>query len=486
MKSFHFIFLITLISTVPLVLGSCTPALDVIALGERALRLDKRQSRNTWQEAANITLPTEECTDYYYAPIGGLADSYPAVWITADLSQGTADDIALFASMNSSIPNIPPKGTRAGDFTGLVYDYTTDPACWWSATHCVKPKIETIPTDMTTCNEPVSWGFALDDGPNCSHNAFYQYLSDQNQKATMFYIGSNVMDWPLESQAGLAEGHEICAHTWSHPYMTSMTNEEAFAELYYAKKIIKQILGVTVRCWRPPYGDVDDRIRWIAQALDMTTMLWEQDTSDWEYSTMGVAAVETIYEGIIAHASDGTFSTFGPLVDVHELDNGTMQLCEQFLPAIQSAFTGGVMPIGVCNNNTMPYLETSGYTYPNAEQWLAGTTTVSLLQPTAYSTMVSISFASAFMSSVNGTGIATSIASASATSTSSLAKTTTPSQTARPTLVLTSSTAAMISATNTSAVSTSSTGDGSRSFGKVGGLVAAVALFLSVGFMIVE
>lgn len=62
---------------------------------------------------------------------------------------------------------------------------------------------------MTTCNEPVSWGFALDDGPNCSHNAFYQYLSDQNQKATMFYIGSNVMDWPLESQAGLAEGHEM-------------------------------------------------------------------------------------------------------------------------------------------------------------------------------------------------------------------------------------------------------------------------------------
>ena len=27
----------------------------------------------------------------------------------------------------------------------------------------------------------------------------------------MFHIGSNVMDWPLEAQRALADGHEICA-----------------------------------------------------------------------------------------------------------------------------------------------------------------------------------------------------------------------------------------------------------------------------------
>lgn len=62
--------------------------------------------------------------------------------------------------------------------------------------------------------------------------------------------------------------------------MTSMTNEEAFAELYFSKKAIFDILGVTVRCWRPPYGDVDDRIRFIAQALDMRTVVWNEDTDD--------------------------------------------------------------------------------------------------------------------------------------------------------------------------------------------------------------
>lgn len=49
----------------------------------------------------------------------------------------------------------------------------------------------------------------------------------------MFYIGSNVMDWPMEAARGLADGHELCVHTWSHRYMTAFQSEDAFAELWY-------------------------------------------------------------------------------------------------------------------------------------------------------------------------------------------------------------------------------------------------------------
>jgi Polysaccharide deacetylase len=69
--------------------------------------------------------------------------------------------------------------------------------------------------DVSSIPEPKSMGYAFDDGPNCTHNAFYNYLSSQNQKATMFYIGSNVLDWPLEAQRALADGHEICARQCS-------------------------------------------------------------------------------------------------------------------------------------------------------------------------------------------------------------------------------------------------------------------------------
>jgi peptidoglycan/xylan/chitin deacetylase (PgdA/CDA1 family) len=43
---------------------------------------------------------------------------------------------------------------------------------------------------------------------------FYDYLASQKQKATMFFIGSNVMNWPLEAQRALADGHQICIRAW--------------------------------------------------------------------------------------------------------------------------------------------------------------------------------------------------------------------------------------------------------------------------------
>ena len=177
----------------------------------------------------------------------------------------------------------------------------------------------------------------------------------------------------------------------------------------------------SVQCWRPPCafsdspgpasltnladGDVDDRVRWIAQALGMRTVMWSEDTSDWKISTIGIAAVETNYNNIIAKSKNGTFATYSPIgtplttwecdtslqalvVLTHELNNGTMELCESFLPRIQETFTH-VMPVGleslyghprwadhlatqmgVCRNVTEPYVEQGGrFVYPVSRRY---------------------------------------------------------------------------------------------------------------------
>ena len=85
-----------------------------------------------------------------------------------------------------------------------------DPDCWWTWSNCVTPKHDGLPADIATVPEPRTLGYGFDDGPNCSHNAFYDYLLEKNQKATMFYIGSNVLDLPLEAQRGVTDGHEVC------------------------------------------------------------------------------------------------------------------------------------------------------------------------------------------------------------------------------------------------------------------------------------
>lgn len=67
----------------------------------------------------------------------------------------------------------------------------------------------------------------------------------------MFYIGSNVLNWPYGALRGLKDGHHLCGHTWSHKMMTTLNNQEVLAELYYTAKAIKYVTGVTPLYWRP-------------------------------------------------------------------------------------------------------------------------------------------------------------------------------------------------------------------------------------------
>ena len=69
--------------------------------------------------------------------------------------------------------------------------------------------------------------------------------------------------------------------------MTTLTTEEAIAELGWTKKIIKDVLGVTPNYWRPPYGDIDDRIRAISQAMDLTPIMWTRISPTATFDTGG-------------------------------------------------------------------------------------------------------------------------------------------------------------------------------------------------------
>jgi len=73
----------------------------------------------------------------------------------------------------------------------------------------------------------------------------------------MFVVGSRVLSRPTLLQYEYILGHQIGVHTWSHPTLTNLTNEEIIAELGWSKKIIRDVLGVTPAVMRPPYGDVE-------------------------------------------------------------------------------------------------------------------------------------------------------------------------------------------------------------------------------------
>jgi len=334
------------------------------------------QGHTSEQSEAQISDPNAECTVYSYPPVSQAISQFPAIWQPATLLASDSAGQAFWANISAGVPNIAPKGQLNGSTINETYNAAADPDCWWTATKCTTPKIAGLPSDVSSVPEPRVMGYGFDDGPNCTHNVFYDFLASENQKATLYYIGSNVMDWPLEGQRGVADGHEICAHTWSHRYMTAFASEDAFAELWYSMRAIKLVTGVTPTCWRPPYGDVDDRIRYIANALGLQTIIWRFDSNDWRVGINNVTAadVDTDYQLFINNLTAGNFNTTGAIMLTHELNNFTMSEAVKWYPQLKSSFDY-LVPVGVALNKTYPYQE-KNYTLPTFEQYIAGQVTV--------------------------------------------------------------------------------------------------------------
>lgn len=334
------------------------------------------QDHTNEQSESQITDPNLECTPYNYGPINQAQSQFPPPFTVASILPNDAAARDKFNSIQGQIPNIPPKGTQPQSLGGIFsFSYPpNDPDCWWTATHCTTPKTAGIPSDTFIVPEPGTLGYGFDDGPYCGHNGFYDFLQSKNQTATMFYIGSNVMNIPLEAQRALADGHEICVHTWSHRYMTALTNEQAFAEFYYTMQIIKLAVGVTPTCWRPPYGDVDDRIRAIAHALGLRNVLWQYDSSDWR----GIANItDPNYQNLVDTAKSGAFNDVGTIFLTHELSNFTMSEAIKWYDTLASVFQH-IVPVGVALNVTEPYVE-DGYTLPTFAEYVEGTHVGSLV-----------------------------------------------------------------------------------------------------------
>ncbi|WFD00156.1 hypothetical protein MYAM1_002903 [Malassezia yamatoensis] len=348
---------------------------------KRGHHFERRAKINNAADLAKLSDSTQECAGYDYPSSKALSGKYPGHGI-AKIVDGDDEASKVWSEIQKSgiIPDgVQPKGA-APDHYGISdqasnsYDLNKDPDCWWTTTGCTKPKHDNIGNDLTACPEPNTWGLTFDDGPNCTHNAFYDYLSQQKLKATLFYIGTNVKALPYQAQRGLADGHDVCVHTWAHRYMTTLTNEQVFAELYYTMRIIKDVTGITTRCWRPPFGDVDDRVRAIAAGLGLRTIIWSDDTDDWNIipdGDLSTGKIDSNYQSIIDKQTQNKLKGEGVNVLTHELTLNTMGEFQKEFPKIKKAFAN-IVPLTACFNVTHPYVEDS-YKYPVFSDFILGT-----------------------------------------------------------------------------------------------------------------
>lgn len=117
-----------------------------------------------------------------------------------------------------------------------------------------------------------------DDGPSELTPKLLQTLADEGARATFFMLSSHATSYPDTVEQALAAGNEIATHTVNHPDLTTLPLPEAKAQVLDSAAAISGITGKPITMFRPPYGEVNDKI--IAEA-GMPAILWSIDTNDW-------------------------------------------------------------------------------------------------------------------------------------------------------------------------------------------------------------
>jgi len=224
-----------------------------------------------------------------------------------------------------SIPNISITVAAAacGANTAAAADQSR---CWWTCGGCTRD------TDITTCADELTWGLTYDDGPAFYTPNLLTYLNSNNLKTTFFTIGSRILEEPVILQTEYMLGHQLGVHTWSHPPLTTLTNEQIIAEFGWTKKIMKDLTGVTPNTFRPPFGDIDDRVRAIAQAMSLQPVIWTRlsptvtfDTGDFNINA-GTISSSQVISNFNAIMNNATQIQTGFIVLEHDLFEQTVDL----------------------------------------------------------------------------------------------------------------------------------------------------------------
>jgi peptidoglycan/xylan/chitin deacetylase (PgdA/CDA1 family) len=255
----------------------------------------------------------------------------------------------------SKVPNLPPSNGGKVNFSPTLCVPPTVIAPNQGSWTCQK---FVAPDDITDCPQKLTWGLTFDDGPSEFTPTLLATLAANKIHATFFVVGSRVVSRPEIVKNIIGQGHHVAVHTWSHPALTSLSNEQVVSELKWTLKAIKDTIGLTPKYMRPPFGDTDNRVRAITKAVGLTTVIWTDgfDTDDWALTTgkNTIGNVLNIFNGWVTKAA--TMSR-GFLVLEHDLFKQTVDAAVTVIgKATQTNLIIKTVPQCIGDNN--PYLET--------------------------------------------------------------------------------------------------------------------------------
>jgi peptidoglycan/xylan/chitin deacetylase (PgdA/CDA1 family) len=121
----------------------------------------------------------------------------------------------------------------------------------------------------------------FDDGPASETALILDILKEQNVKAAFFVIGKHAAKHPAMVQRMHEEGHLVGNHSYDHGFNFDWQSARKMAvEMNKTNELIKQLIGKTPKCFRPPYGVTNPNVAKAVKATGMYSIGWSLRSFD--------------------------------------------------------------------------------------------------------------------------------------------------------------------------------------------------------------
>ncbi len=164
-----------------------------------------------------------------------------------------------------------------------------------------------------------SWG-------NAYTPLILEKLKQYHVQATFFVSGIWIEKYAKDYRKIFEDGHEIGNHSYKHPHMRELSEEEILREIGQTEQLSKEIIGKEGVLFRFPYGESDERLLQLIQKKGFMSINWSVDSKDWK----GISA-EEIFQNIVKDDNLGK----GAIILMHNSGEHTAEALELVIPFLR-------------------------------------------------------------------------------------------------------------------------------------------------------
>jgi len=166
---------------------------------------------------------------------------------------------------------------------------------------------------------------SFDDGPNSQITSrMLDALEENGVKGSFFVIGQNVTKKTSAIvKRMVAMGCEVMNHTYTHPDLTSLTDEQILREVEKTDSVILKWTGIKPTMLRPPFTAFNKKV---AEAIPDKAFIAGLSVGDWQAQMPTEEKVEKVLE----RAKDGDVLLF------HDTNETTLEAVRILIPELKA------------------------------------------------------------------------------------------------------------------------------------------------------